>query len=52
MSQDRLIKIACSDCGHTLYSERRKKGDNIQKLEIKKYCSKCKKHKLFKEKKK
>ncbi len=53
MSQVRLVKLACTDCKRINYwTERRKKGDQIQKLELNKFCKHCRKHVLHKEVKK
>ncbi|MBI2483697.1 50S ribosomal protein L33 [Candidatus Uhrbacteria bacterium] len=49
MSQDRLIKLECTDCKtvgpHTFKNKKKLKG----RLELKKFCKKCKKHVLHRE---
>ncbi len=53
MSQVRLVKLACGDCKRINYwTERRKKGDQIEKLALKKHCKWCRAHKDHKEVKK
>ncbi len=53
MSQDRLIKLACSKCKNVNYwSEKRKKGDDIKKIVTDKYCKWCRAHSEHKESKK
>ena len=53
MSQDKLKKLACSDCKRINYwTSRRIKGENIDKLELKKYCKWCRAQKVHKELKK
>ncbi|HBB65379.1 MAG TPA: 50S ribosomal protein L33 [Candidatus Vogelbacteria bacterium] len=52
MSQDNLIKLACSTCKRVNYwsSKNRKKVE--RKIELKKYCKWCKKATIHKEVKK
>jgi len=52
MSQDNLIKLKCSVCGHINYYSYKNKKKIQAKLEIRKYCKNCKKHTLHKEMKK
>lgn len=53
MSQDKLKKLACSDCKRVNYwTSRRIKGDNIEKLVLQKYCKSCQKKCEHKELKK
>ncbi len=53
MSQENLIKLQCSDpeCKSINYFSGKSKG-NKDKLGLKKYCRKCRKHTLHKEMKK
>ena len=44
-----LIGLICSVCGKRNYTTEKNKLNNPSKLEIKKYCNKCKKHTLHKE---
>ncbi|MBI3251552.1 MAG: 50S ribosomal protein L33 [Candidatus Andersenbacteria bacterium] len=51
MSQDTLINLQCTECKlfnyHTSRNIRRADG---HKLEINKFCKKCRKHQMHKEK--
>jgi large subunit ribosomal protein L33 len=51
MSQDKLVKIKCQETGDIIYTTRNKKNGD-KKLELKKYCSKLRKHTVWKELKK
>ena len=49
MSQDNLAKLECTEChGINYYSHRNKKMIK-DRLELKKYCNKCKQHTAHKE---
>lgn len=52
MSQDSLIKLKCDVCGEVNYHTFKNKKKIQAKLELKKYCTRCGKHTLHKEKKK
>jgi large subunit ribosomal protein L33 len=52
MSQDRLIKLACTDCKRVNYWSRKNKKKVERKIELDKYCKWCKKHTTHKEAKK
>ncbi len=52
MSQDNLIKLACSVCKRTTYWSHKNKKTTERKLELKKYCNWCRKHTAHKETKK
>ena len=52
MSQDKLIKLQCSECKEINYYSVKNKKQNPDKLEMKKHCKRCKKHTLHKEMKK
>ncbi|PCI29720.1 50S ribosomal protein L33 [Candidatus Kaiserbacteria bacterium] len=53
MSQDKLKKLACSDCKRTNYwTSRRIKGENLDKLVLNKFCKWCRAQKPHKEVKK
>lgn len=41
MSQDQLIKFACSKCGRINYWSRKNKKLVTKKLELKKFCKWC-----------
>lgn len=50
MSQDTLVRLQCTECKNYNYHTRRnlKRADS-EKLEMKKFCNKCRKHQLHKE---
>ena len=52
MSQDQLIKLACTKCGRTNYWSRKNRKLVTKKIELKKYCKWCKKSTVHKEAKK
>ena len=45
------IELKCSVCGHILRPTEKNKANTPDKLEIKKFCPKCGKVQVFKEKK-
>jgi len=49
MSQENMIKLECTDCKTINYYSRKNKKKLKERLEIKKFCKKCKKHTLHKE---
>jgi large subunit ribosomal protein L33 len=49
MSQDNLAKLECKECRSINYYSHRNKKKVKEKLELKKHCSKCKKHTPHKE---
>ena len=51
MSQDKLVKIKCTETGDVLYTRKNKKGVE-RKLELKKFNTKLKKRTVYKESKK
>jgi large subunit ribosomal protein L33 len=44
-----IITLQCADCKRRNYSTTRNKKQQTDKLEIKKFCSFCRKHTLHKE---
>ena len=52
MSQDRLLKLACSKCKQTNYWTSKNKKLVVKKLEFNKFCRWCKKNTKHKEAKK
>lgn len=46
---DNLIALKCNDCGSRNYYTHKNKKKVERKIELKKYCSKCRKHTLHKE---
>ena len=49
MSQDNLVKLECGGCKTITHYSRKNKKTNKTRLELKKHCSRCKKHTLHKE---
>lgn len=50
MAKNRIIvHFECSECGMRNYSKRVAKGRVYGKLQLNKYCSKCRKHHVHKE---
>jgi len=52
MPQPHLIKLVCSGCKRINYYTNKNKKSVERKLELKKYCSWCRKHLVHKEGKK
>ena len=50
MARDSFI-LKCSECGEENYIDNKNKKNNPDKIEKKKYCPKCKKMTMHKEKK-
>ena len=49
MSQDNLIALACSECKTVNYHSHKNKKTLKNRLEMNKFCKKCKKHISHKE---
>ncbi len=49
---ERLIKLRCATCKMVNYYTRKNKKTTEKKIELKKYCKKCRKHTAHKEAKK
>lgn len=49
MSQDHLIKLACSKCKNVNYYSVRNKKRVPEKVELPKYCKACQKREVHKE---
>jgi len=49
MSQDKLIRFRCSVCKESNYYSKKNKKTVQRKIELKKYCSNCKKSTPHKE---
>jgi len=49
MSQENLIKLKCGVCKKVNYYSKRNKKKLKEKIELKKFCKKCRKHTLHKE---
>jgi len=45
------VNMRCTECGNELRPTSKNKKNNPERLEIKKYCSKCRKNVVAKEKK-
>jgi large subunit ribosomal protein L33 len=50
--KERLIKLKCTDCKAINYYAHKNKKLVERKIELKKYCKKCRKHTVHKEMKK
>ena len=44
-----IITLACTECKDRNYSSKKNKRIHTDRLELKKYCPKCKSHTLHKE---
>jgi large subunit ribosomal protein L33 len=49
MSQDNLIKLQCQECKQINYYSTKNKKTIKEKIELKKYCTLCKRHTRHKE---
>ncbi len=49
MSQDNMIKLECTECKRVNYHSRKNKKVIKDRLELKKFCTHCKMHKMHKE---
>jgi large subunit ribosomal protein L33 len=49
MPQPNLIKLECTECHNINYHSYKNKKIIKERLELKKYCKKCKRHILHKE---
>ena len=49
MSQDNLIKLECTSCKTVNYHSFKNKKTLKQRLELEKFCKKCRKHVKHKE---
>lgn len=52
MSQERLIKLACSKCKRVNYWSEKNRKKVERKIELKKFCKWCRKQTVHKEAKK
>lgn len=43
------ITVACTECKERNYATTKNKKTNADRIEMKKFCSRCKKHTLHKE---
>ncbi|MCI5823553.1 MAG: 50S ribosomal protein L33 [Candidatus Melainabacteria bacterium] len=46
---DRMVVLACEDCKERNYTTTKNKKTNKERLELKKYCPRCKAHTSHKE---
>ena len=44
-----IITLACTECKDRNYSTMKNKRNNAEKIELKKFCKKCRSHKVHKE---
>ncbi|HJN85390.1 MAG TPA: 50S ribosomal protein L33 [Patescibacteria group bacterium] len=49
MSQDNMIKLECSQCKGINYHSHKNKKVLKDRLELSKFCKRCKKHEMHKE---
>ncbi len=46
---DRMVVLACEDCKERNYTTTKNKKTLKERMELKKYCSRCNKHTVHKE---
>ena len=44
-----VIQLACTECRERTYTTAKNKRNDTQRLELKKYCPRCRAHKLQRE---
>ncbi|HUU08502.1 MAG TPA: 50S ribosomal protein L33 [Dehalococcoidales bacterium] len=44
-----IISLACTECGERTYTTTKNKKNDPQRLELKKYCPRCRAQKLHRE---
>ncbi|MFC2002527.1 50S ribosomal protein L33 [Chloroflexota bacterium] len=44
-----IISLACSECRERTYTTTKNRRNDSQRLELKKYCPRCRTHRLHKE---
>ncbi|MBM4432458.1 MAG: 50S ribosomal protein L33 [Chloroflexi bacterium] len=44
-----IIHLACTECGERTYTTAKNRKNDTQRLEFKKYCPRCRAHKLHRE---
>jgi large subunit ribosomal protein L33 len=44
-----IIQLACSDCKERIYTTTKNKKNDTQRLELSKYCPRCRAHKVYRE---
>jgi len=44
-----IITMACTDCRERNYSTNKNRRNDTQRIELRKYCSRCRGHKLHRE---
>ncbi|MDD2785819.1 MAG: 50S ribosomal protein L33 [Patescibacteria group bacterium] len=49
MSQDNICKFECTNCKTITHHSQKNKKTIKQRLELKKFCNKCKSHQMHKE---
>ncbi len=49
MPQETLIKLQCTACKEINYCSRKNRKEHKEKLQLNKFCPKCRKHTLHKE---
>lgn len=46
---DKMVVLACEDCKERNYTTTKNKKTNKERMELKKFCSRCNKHTVHKE---
>jgi large subunit ribosomal protein L33 len=44
-----IINLACTECKERVYTSEKNKKNDPDRLEIKKYCPRCRTHKVYRE---
>ncbi|MFH1088066.1 MAG: 50S ribosomal protein L33 [Chloroflexota bacterium] len=44
-----IVSLGCSECSERTYTTAKNKTNDPQRLELKKYCPRCRKHVLHRE---
>jgi large subunit ribosomal protein L33 len=44
-----IIYLSCTECKERVYTTTKNKKNDSQRLELKKYCPRCRTHKLYRE---
>ena len=44
-----IITLACTECGERNYTSEKNRRNDPQRLELKKYCPRCRRHTLHRE---
>ncbi|MFC2024513.1 50S ribosomal protein L33 [Chloroflexota bacterium] len=44
-----IVHLACTECRERIYTTAKNKRNDPQRMELKKYCPRCRVHRLFRE---